>query len=141
MPFCPETVFFWISRWNLSCYKEIFYSCTCTGQWKGLLKVVCCCWSENDEWTKTVQIIKFCTRIPYLFYYKFQSSYLYRPFLVRVQTSCKILCREGILRHRFYRFFWTLLMNILLENTVNHEDYHLNCLELSWKFNYKKWLF
>jgi hypothetical protein len=86
-------------------------------------------------------IIKFCTRIPHLFYYKFQSSYLYRPFLVRVQISCTILCTEGILRHRFYRFFWTLLMNILLENTVNHENYNLNCLELPWKFNYKKWLF
>ena len=30
----------------------MFYSCTCTGQWRGLLKVVCCCWSENDEGTK-----------------------------------------------------------------------------------------
>ena len=31
-------------------------------------------------------------------------------------------------------------MNILLENTVNHKGYHLNCLKLSMKSNYKKWL-
>jgi hypothetical protein len=29
------------------------------------------------------KIIEFFTRFPYLFYYEFQSSYLYRPMLVR----------------------------------------------------------
>jgi hypothetical protein len=35
------------------------------------------------------KIIKFCTWIPYLFYYKFQSLYLYRPFL----DMCRIRAR------------------------------------------------
>jgi hypothetical protein len=78
------------------------------------------------------EIIKFCTRIPYLFYYKFQSSYLYKLFFWYVCRPCaRSLCREGMLRHRFYWFLLTLLMNILLEITVNHEHYRLNCLDLA----------
>jgi hypothetical protein len=84
----------------------------------------------------TIPVIKFCMLlIPYLFYYKFQSSYLFIDWFWFV---------TDVVQHRQFTLkisiFLTLLMKILHENTVNPKGYHLNCLKLSWKFSCKKWL-
>jgi hypothetical protein len=45
-----------------------------------------------DYW----HILKICTRFPYLFYYKFQSSYLYKPEFYGLYSYKPILLRHRV---------------------------------------------
>jgi hypothetical protein len=90
-------------------------------------------------------IIEFCTRSSYLSYCRFKVHIYINPnFMVHTRID-RIYYVTELMQHDFSSaqaiidfFLKTLLMNILLEITVNNKLYYLNCLNSHKNFNYKK---
>jgi hypothetical protein len=97
------------------------------------------------------QIIKYCTRPPvcsiidfnvhicidpnFTDHTRIDRIYYVTDLMPHDLSAAQIIYVTGVID-----FFQTLLMSIL-ESTVNHKVYYVNCWKLSYKFNHKNYCF